>query len=71
MSITLLKRTPPKGQTFCEKCSKPVLSWTIRTILKDGHFYDVCRTCYSNIMESADETLNRFSSIDSYSNDHS
>lgn len=60
-----LKRTPPKGQTFCEKCSKPVLSWTIRTILKDGQFFDVCRTCYSNLMEPTDETLNRINPADS------
>ncbi len=51
-----LRRTPPKGQAYCEKCSKPVLEWTIQTILVSGHFYDVCRTCYSNLMESKDET---------------
>lgn len=65
MPPTHLKRTPPKGQTFCEKCSKPVLSWTIRTILLDGHFYDVCRTCHSNLMEPTNETPNRNSPADS------
>lgn len=40
-----LRRIPPKGQTYCEHCGKPVLSWTITTTLIDGHFYDLCRTC--------------------------
>lgn len=57
-----LKRTPSKGMAYCEKCTKMVMDWTIKTLLINGHFYDVCRTCYSNLMESKDETPPRHSS---------
>ena len=46
---TKYKKRPPAGQEYCEKCGKLVLDWTISTIMIDGIFYDICRSCKAEL----------------------
>ena len=36
-----------KGQAFCEGCGAVVIEWSIKPILVDGQFFNLCKKCQS------------------------
>ena len=36
-----------KGQAFCEGCGLVCIEWSIKPILVDGQFFNLCKKCQS------------------------
>ena len=36
-----------KGQAFCEGCGVICIDWSIKPVLLEGQFFDVCKNCQS------------------------
>ena len=39
------KPTLKKGQAFCEGCGSICIDWSIKSILINGQFFDLCKRC--------------------------
>ena len=35
------------GQAFCEGCGCIAIDWSIKTVMIDGQFFNVCKKCQS------------------------